>query len=73
MSEQDYAIGDVAGKIYRALENQGAKPSSTVQKEVGVSDASLFNQALGWLAREEKISLARSGRSVKVSLRESNG
>ena len=72
MREQYFAIGDIAGRIYRVLENQGETPSSKVQKEVGITDSMLFNQALGWLAREEKISLARSGRSVKLSLLESN-
>lgn len=68
MREEYYAIGQTAGKVYQILEKDGQKTLSTLQKEAGVSDAALFNQALGWLAREEKIQMYKEGRGTKVSL-----
>lgn len=68
MQEQYYFIGEIAGKIYQTLEKEGALAPSKLQKEIGVEDSALFNQAIGWLAREEKINVAKQGRSTKVSL-----
>ena len=52
MQEQNHVIGETAGKIYRALEKSGAIETASLQKEASVPDSTLFNQALGWLARE---------------------
>ncbi len=68
MQEQYYAIGEAAGKIYKALEKEGEITGAKLQKAASVTDTALFNQAIGWLARESNISLKKSGRSVKVSL-----
>lgn len=68
MQEQYYSIGETAGKIYRVLENSGELALSKLQKDVGESDSALFNQAIGWLARENNINICRSGKTVKVSL-----
>ena len=35
--------------------------------EVGTDEA-LFNQAVGWLARENNINFSKIGKSIKVSL-----
>ncbi len=63
-----YFIGETAGKIYRRLEQAGSKTGTVLQKEVGVTDSALFNQALGWLSREGKIHLEKKGRGWEVSL-----
>ncbi len=68
MQEQYYAIGETAGKIYKALEQKGEQTVSKVQKEIGVSDESLFNQAIGWLARENNINFNKMGKTLKISL-----
>jgi hypothetical protein len=68
MQDQYHPIGEVAGKIYRALEGADEKTLQALQKEIKVSDSALFHQALGWLAREEKICLKNAGKSAKVSL-----
>lgn len=67
MQEQYYGIGETAGKIYKALERGGEQTIAKVQKEVGVG-ADLFNQGLGWLARENNINFNKMGKSVKISL-----
>ncbi|GEM_PF-317069 len=68
MQEQNHVIGETAGKIYRTLEKSGAMETASLQKETGVTDAALFNQALGWLAREDKIDFRKNDRAWAVSL-----
>lgn len=68
MQEQNQVIGETAGKIYRTLEKSGPMDTASLQKEAGGLDAALFNQALGWLAREDKINFQKKGRSWTVSL-----
>ena len=67
MQEQYYGIGETAGKIYKALENKGERTLAKLFSEVG-SDEALFNQAVGWLARENNINFSKIGKSIKVSL-----
>mgnify|MGYP000638319669 CR=1 FL=1 len=66
--DQHHEIGETAGKIYRVLEQGGDFTLSALQKNAKVTDTALFNQAVGWLAREAKLSIGKSGRSVKVCL-----
>ena len=68
MREQHHEIGLTAGKIYQDLEREGPKPLIALQRDIGVSDSALFNQALGWLAREEKIDFEKKGKVWRVSL-----
>lgn len=68
MQEQYYFIGEMAGKIYETLEEKGETTSAKLQKGVGASDDNLFQQALGWLAREGKINILKKGKSTKLSL-----
>lgn len=67
MQEQYYGIGETAGKIYKLLEQKGELTVTRAEKEIGV-DADLFNQAVGWLARENNINFSRIGKAVKISL-----
>lgn len=67
MQEQYYGIGETAGKIYKCLEQKGEQTLAKVQKDVG-ADETLFNQAIGWLARENNINFNKLGKSVKISL-----
>lgn len=68
MGDQCNAIGEAAGKIYRVLEQNGARTVTQLQKEVSVSDPALFNQALGWLAREGKLNFQKEGKAWKLAL-----
>jgi len=68
MSDQNYFIGETAGKIYQILERVGPKSASALQKETKITDAALFNQALGWLAREGKLSFEKKGKAVEIFL-----
>ena len=68
MQEQYHAIGELAGKIYKELEQRGESTLSDLQKGIGVSDSALFHQALGWLAREDKINFQKQAKTLRVSL-----
>lgn len=68
MQEQYQIVGEVAGKIYHSLEVKGALEVAALQKEIEVSDSALVQQALGWLAREDKINFDKKGKAVVVSL-----
>lgn len=67
MQEQYYGIGETAGKIYKLLEKKGEQTVTKAEKEIGAS-SDLFNQAIGWLARENNINFSKTGKTVKISL-----
>lgn len=60
-------IGETAGLIWRALSERGPLSTAKLVKEVD-APRDLVMQALGWLAREDKIQIDDS-RSRLVSLR----
>jgi len=61
-------IGAVAGAIWKVLDANGEMTLVKVKKEVK-AEAPLFDWAIGWLAREDKIILTREKRSIFVCLR----
>ena len=67
MQEQCQRIGETAGKIYQVLEKDG-KTIEALPKEIGVNDAALFNQAIGWLCREGKLDFEKKGSGWQVTL-----
>ena len=68
MQDQYQPIGETAGKIYQALESSGMRTLTELQKEIKVSDAALFHQAIGWLAREDKIAFSKKGNQAALEL-----
>ncbi len=68
MREQYNAIGETAGKIYQALEKNNRMEDAALRKEIGTPDTALFNQAIGWLAREHKINFEKMGKGWQLSL-----
>ncbi len=68
MQEQYQSIGETAGKIYQVLEKGSWVELASLQKEIRVPDSALFNQALGWLAREDKLNFKKSDKIWVVSL-----
>jgi len=63
-------IGQAAGDIYRFLEANGPATVSELKKATGCKDTLIY-QALGWLAREEKVAQEAAGRTVRWHLIES--
>ncbi len=68
MSGTCNGIGEAAGKIYKALEKGGAKKADALLKDSGIKDAAVFNQAIGWLARENNVQFTKKGTSTLISL-----
>jgi hypothetical protein len=61
-------IGNTAGEVWRHLTENGP---TTMAKLVKAMDEprDLVMQALGWLAREDKLSIEEDGRTRVVSLK----
>ena len=61
-------IGTMAGAIWHALEGNGVTSLAKLKKELN-AEGPIFDWAIGWLAREDKLDLSRNGRSFQVSLK----
>jgi len=61
-------IGETAGKVWRLLNENGEASLSQLKKGVKV-DPNLILQAIGWLAREDKLRIEKNGRYVIYSLK----
>ena len=61
-------IGDTAGVVWKVLSKDGPLTMAKLVKAVGEPRDTVM-QALGWLARENKICIEEEGRSRVVSLR----
>ena len=61
-------IGETAGKVWRLLNENGGASLSQLKKGVKV-DPNLILQAIGWLAREDKLRIEKNGRYVIYSLK----
>jgi hypothetical protein len=61
-------IGELAGRIWRTLDEEGELRIATLKKQVAAPDA-LVSMALGWLAREDKIEVTPDGRTFRVRLK----
>ncbi len=68
MREQYDAIGETAGKIYQVLEKKGPMTDAALKKEIKVANRDLFDHAIGWLAREGKVSFQGEGKGWLYSL-----
>ncbi len=65
----DGEIGDAAGVIWRYLERHGETTLSTLKHGTKLSDQLLL-MGVGWLAREDKLSFAKEGRTMKIGMKE---
>ena len=64
----DEQIGKSAGAIWHVLEAQGELPLQALKKEVQ-GKTPVFDWAIGWLAREDKIVILPDKRSFRLSLK----
>jgi len=63
-------IGDTAGLVWHCLNQQGPRSQTQLAKDVD-APRDVIMQAIGWLAREDKITIDEDSRGRKlVSLRE---
>ncbi|MBI4495412.1 MAG: winged helix-turn-helix domain-containing protein [Deltaproteobacteria bacterium] len=63
-----HEIGETAGKVWKYLERNGETNLSQLKKGVP-ADTYLIHQALGWLARDDKLRMERNGRTVIYALK----
>ena len=63
-----HSIGLAAGKVWKFLEEAGEANLSQLKKGVKV-DQNLLLQAIGWLAREDKLLIERKGRVIIYALK----
>ncbi len=61
-------IGQTAGTVWKVLVEEGPLSMAKLVKAVG-EPRDVVMQALGWLAREDKICIEEEGRSRVISLR----
>lgn len=65
----EQSIGLSAGQIYNYLaDNKGQATFTKLKKDLDLK-GNFAELGLGWLAREDKIELAKSGTSLKIKLR----
>ena len=62
------SIGETAGAVWCTLSENGAMTMAKLIKAIDEPRDNVM-QALGWLAREDKIDIVEDGRSRVVSLR----
>lgn len=62
-------IGTAAGSIWQALNTRGELSLAQLKKEVKAKTP-LFDWAIGWLAREDRIAITPEKNSFRVRLRE---
>ncbi|HEX3725866.1 MAG TPA: winged helix-turn-helix domain-containing protein [Pirellulales bacterium] len=58
-------IGDTAGVVWHYLHDNGPSTFTELAKEID-APRDVVMQAVGWLAREDKISIEEEGRNKKV-------
>jgi hypothetical protein len=63
-----HEIGETAGKIWQALNKHGAMSVAKLVERVG-GNRDLVLQAVGWLAREDKLDISETKRGRILSLR----
>ena len=62
-------IGTATGAIWKALNGNGGSTLPKLRKKVEC-EAPVFDWAIGWLAREDKIAITRGKRSFRVRLKD---
>ena len=66
--ELQLQIGETAGKVWHLLNDRGPQTLAQLKKRlVGAGD--LVGFALGWLAREDKVTITHEKKSFKLALK----
>ncbi len=64
-----HQIGEVAGKVWMFLKQNGESNLNQLKKGIK-ADPNVTLQAIGWLAREDKLCIEKKGRFVTYALKE---
>lgn len=62
------SIGSAAGAIWEFLEENGSASTTKIGKSTGL-DTKVLQRAIGWLAKEDKLSFETQGRNELISLK----
>ncbi|MDH4265792.1 MAG: winged helix-turn-helix domain-containing protein [Deltaproteobacteria bacterium] len=62
-------IGEIAGTVWMFLKQNGESNLNQLKKGIK-ADPNLILQAIGWLAREDKILIEKKGRFVTYALKD---
>jgi len=62
----DHEIGEAAGRIWQVLDSNNGKIAVSKLKTATKLQPNMMYLALGWLAREDKVSIERKGKGVQV-------
>ena len=62
-------VGTVAGKIWKTLDKNGAMTANALVKELR-EKSNLVLMGIGWLLREDKLKVRKSGNTTKYALKE---
>jgi hypothetical protein len=63
-----HQIGEAAGAVWKALNKNGPLSVAKLAETTNVN-RDLFMQAIGWLAREDKIDISETKRGRVISLK----
>lgn len=61
-------IGEAAGKVWKTLHANGSMPKAQIAKTTGLP-SDMLNMAIGWLAREGKVTFGKEKTGPSVGLR----
>jgi predicted RNA-binding protein (virulence factor B family) len=61
-------IGDAAGKVWEYLDQNGPASVTKITNETGISKNDI-QRAIGWLLKEDKLTIDVAGRTETVSLK----
>ncbi|MDR2426227.1 MAG: winged helix-turn-helix domain-containing protein [Endomicrobium sp.] len=68
MTEMIDRIGSAAGEIWKYLNENGESSPIKIKANLGLSNTMLY-LALGWLSRENKVTIIQSDYSYRISLK----
>ncbi len=60
-------IGLAAGEVWHYLESNGPCTIEQIKKGLPIKE-NIFSMAVGWLAREGKLSFEAEGKTLRISL-----
>ena len=63
------AIGETAGKVWKFLKQHDEANLNQIKKNVK-ADPNLILQAIGWLAREDKLIVEKGARFITYNLKD---
>ena len=62
------SIGNVAGQLWQYLDKEGSPSIAKIAKEADIEMKQL-QRAIGWLAKEDKITIELKGRTELIALK----